>query len=147
TMLLYNASYQINRVASIEEALTVIREQVRYFAPTQIDVFLVVTRRDTNATEWVLHWNSAEDESTESINLVDAPAIDDIEMIESEPYFIDDISTAPSHEAALMNRLKQYDGFTAQASVPLNVAGRSTGRLVISFNRTYHFDRLERQFI
>src|SRR6185369_7230525 len=62
-------------------------------------------------------------------------------------YFLDNLGQASDEQLDLMRRLPYADKFTAQASVPLNVAGRSTGRLVVSFNRPYRFGRVERQFI
>ncbi len=147
TTLLYEASYNINRALSIENALETVRDQLRAFAPTQIDIFLIVTRHETSTTDWVLHWDVTDPETQTDIVLDNAPQVEDSELIESEPYFMDDVNTTSSDILAAFSRHPAWDGFTAQASVPLNVAGRSTGRLVVSFNRPYHFGRLERQFI
>src|SRR5439155_7969166 len=117
------------------------------FAPTQIDVFLVVTRHETSTTDWVVHWDVTDPETHGEIILDGAPQIEDVELIDAEPYFMDAVNTTSSEILAAFSRHPAWDGYTAQASVPLNVAGRSTGRLVVSFNRPYPFGRLERQFI
>jgi PAS domain S-box-containing protein len=147
TTLLYEASYNINRALSIESALLTVRDQLKAFAPTQIDIFLVITRQETSTTDWVVHWDVTDPETHGDITLDGATHVEDPDLIDAEPYFMDDVNSASEDIVAAFSRHPAWDGYTAQASVPLNVAGRSTGRLVVSFNRPYRFGRLERQFI
>ncbi len=147
TTLLYEASYNINRALSIEDALTTVQEQLKAFAPTQLDMFLMIARHETTTIDWVMHWDATDPEGQTPISLEGALTIDDLQLIDADPYFMDDVASADPDVLEAFNRYPAWDGFTAQASVPLNVAGRSTGRLIVSFNRPYHFGRLERQFI
>jgi signal transduction histidine kinase/response regulator RpfG family c-di-GMP phosphodiesterase len=147
TKLLYEASFAINRAVSIENTLEIMREQVKAFAPSQIDVFLVMPRQETSEIDWVMHWVVGDPATHDEIRLIDAPIIDDAQIIESDPYFIENVAMSSLQDIRLLRRLAQWEAVVAQASVPLNVAGRSTGRLIVSFNRPYKFGRVERQFL
>ncbi|MEP7288911.1 MAG: GAF domain-containing protein [Chloroflexota bacterium] len=147
TTLLYEASYTINRATNIEDALAVVRDEIKFFAPTQIDIFLVVAQRDTSGIEWVLNWNVGNPITHNTVRLHDESTILDYRIVEADAYFVNDLSLATPAELDLIDSLPQDETFIAQASVPLTVAGRPTGRLVVSFNRPYRFGRLERQFI
>ncbi len=146
TTLLYEASYTINRATSIEDALGIMRDQVKYFAPTQIDIFLAVTRYDTTSIDWAVHWN-ANDPSTHSrVELSSTRTVDET-VIQADPYFVDNVGTATPEQLQLMHLMPELEDFRAQTAVSLVVGGLAIGRLVVSFNRPYRFGRLERQFI
>jgi len=83
TTLLYEASYTINRASSTENALDIVRNQVRAFAPILIDVYLVIVKHETSTIEWVLHWDANDPSTSDEIRLVNAPLIDDTQLIDA----------------------------------------------------------------
>lgn len=147
TTLLYEASYAINRANSIRSAVEIVRDQVRSFAPVKIDMFLVVARQAISTIDWVLAWDANDPTTHDGVRLENAPTIDDIHLIDAPPYFIDNLATASDIELAALHHLPGYENYAAQASVPLTVAGRPTGRLIVSFDYPYKFGRVERQFL
>jgi GAF domain-containing protein len=146
TTLLYEASYTINRADSIEAAIEVMRDQARHFAPSQIDIFLVNNKHEPSTIDWVVRWEASQGKPT-PVDLSAAPTIDDWQFIEAAPFFVENVAMTSSPYIGIMSRMHNWGQFVAQASVPLSVKGRSTGRLVVSFNRTYRFGRLEQQFL
>ncbi len=147
TTLLYDASYEINRATGIEDALEITRDQIKSFAPTQIDIFLIVTQHDESKISWVIHWDARDPATQHQIQIDNVPNIDDYRLIDMPPYFVDDMAALSPDEQESVYHLPAWENNSAQASVPLIAAGRPTGRLVISFNRPYKFGRLERQFV
>ncbi|MCC7446039.1 MAG: GAF domain-containing protein [Anaerolineae bacterium] len=147
TTLLYEASYAINRAVTIENALEIVRDQIKYFAPTCIDVVLTVTRHEVATLDWVVHWDAADPLAPNSVRLEGAPILEDNAILEGAPYFIDDMAAAQPEQVAQMNHQPGTRDYMAQASIPLAVGGSPTGRLIVSFNRPYRFGRLEQQFL
>jgi GAF domain-containing protein/CheY-like chemotaxis protein len=146
TKLLYEATYAINRAVNIEGALEIVRDQVMTFAPTFIDIYLAGPGSDSSRVRWVMHYNAHEPTSG-LITLDNEEYFDDRILIDAAPYFINDVSTSTIESLALVKRVPNWEQMTAQASVPLNVKGRATGRLILGFNRPYYFGRFERQFL
>ncbi|HLY28869.1 MAG TPA: GAF domain-containing protein, partial [Aggregatilineales bacterium] len=164
TGLLYEASFNINRVSDIPQALEVIRDEIKFFAPTQIDVFLAQNEGETAAVEWAMHWNANDNflgrgasgipdvpngEEGQTVPRMIRQVLpgDFSALLEAETQFVSDRNSASSEESSIFHALPGFEEFQAQASVPMVVAGRSTGRLIVSFNRPYNFGRLEQQFI
>jgi len=147
TTLLYEASYAINRAVTIENALEIVRDQIKYFAPTCIDVVLTVTRHEVATLDWVVHWDASDPLAQDSVRVEGAPVLEDMTVLEGPSYFIDDIAAAQPEQLEQIEHQPGKHDYMAQASIPLAVGGNPTGRLIVSFNRPYRFGRLEQQFL
>ncbi len=147
TTLLYEASYAINRAATIENALEIVRDQIKYFAPTCIDIVLVVTRHEVTTLDWVVHWDASDLPNQNSVRMEGAPVLEDVAILEGAPYYIDDVTAAQPEQLEQMSHQPGKRDYVAQASIPLAISGNPTGRLIVNFNRPYHFGRLEQQFL
>src|SRR5262249_13150624 len=141
------SSYIINRTTSIEAALEAARDQIKYFAPTSIDIFLATALSEADMIDWVLHYEAGNPRAAGEAILENAPKLAERQMIEAGAYFLDNIATSTTGSIEHIRRIPGWERLTAQASVPLSVKGRATGRLVLGFNRPYTFERFERQFI
>src|SRR5262249_28278484 len=133
-----------NRASDIGNALQIVRDKVKSFIPTQIDIFLTNPRPEVSISNWAISWNANKPETNEQIFVQDTRLIDDRMLLEGEPYFVSNIRNAAPEQRALVSHLPNSDGnFIAQASVPMAVSGRLIGRLIVSFNRPYEFGRAE----
>ncbi len=150
TTLLYEAGYELNRVGSIEEAIQIIRDQLKFYGPSQIDVFLAVSRREATSVDWIMHWDANDPDTEVTIKLEEAKPVEvefADELMTPGAFFIENPSVASDEALAVWKRLPGSEKIISQSSVPLSVSGRVIGRLIISFHRTYRFGRAERQFI
>lgn len=147
TTLLYEASFAINRADSIETAVEIMRDQVRYFKPTLMDIFLVNSTRDDYRIDWVVHSDANDPEATGMVNLESPPTYENLALIESDAYYIENVSTVTMNRLTQLKAAPGWGKFAAQASIPLSVKGRVTGRLLLSYDKPHTFSRLERQFL
>jgi PAS domain S-box-containing protein len=147
TTLLYEASFAINRADSIETAVEIMRDQVAYFKPTLLDIFLVNSTRDDYRIDWVVHIDANDPESNNEVNLDTPPTYDNLALIESDAYYIENVATVTMNRLTQLKAAPGWGKFSAQASIPLSVKGRITGRLLLSYDKPHTFSRLERQFL
>ncbi|MFN8419623.1 MAG: GAF domain-containing protein [Anaerolineae bacterium] len=153
TTLLYEASYNINRADSIPSVVSLLRDQLRSFNPTQIDIFLIDASRnnyDDYRVNWALHWDNQEGSVVDSVAMAgveqqqqwETPAI-----IEAESYYIENLTNVTVTRLQQAQSTPGWGSFSAQASVPLQVKERITGRIIIGYDKPHKFSRLERQFL
>ena len=147
TTRLYETSLNISRADSIEATLSVIRDQLKRFSPSQIDIFLISHRGDQRTAEWVVRWDAHDPTADGEVVLAGAPLFENWRFIESDPLYVDDVAATDRHTLALLRTLPGWGNFTAQASVPLAVKGRVMGRLVVSFVAPHRFTEAEQQIM
>ncbi len=143
--LLYEASSSVNSADSIESALAAIRDQLVFFNPTLVDIFMVSPDED-RAADWVVEWVHEDPDHEGTVILEGAPKLENFAFLESDSYFVDDVNDALPSLVEVMKLHPKWGQFRAQASIPMS-KGRLMGRIVISFEQPYHFGRTEQQVI
>lgn len=146
--LLYEASLNLNSAETIEGALAAIRDQLRYFEPSHVDILLVDPRSDERIADWVVRWRRDDPDSTEEVILENVPKFLNWAVINADPYFVEDVRRADPALVEVMSQFPFWGEFAAQASIPMQSKGQQiVGRLVISFDQPYQFGRTEQQVI
>jgi signal transduction histidine kinase len=154
--LLYEASLNINSADSLDATLEAMRDQIIYFEPDQVDIFLLETKGEDRFVKWVVHSRPHSGDDTPDINTESPIYVDNGNFLEFEPYYINSIADAdprysqqieslPSSQA--WGRQTDWWQFEAQASLPMTLKGRVIGRIIASFNKLYHFGRTEQQVL
>jgi signal transduction histidine kinase/CheY-like chemotaxis protein/putative methionine-R-sulfoxide reductase with GAF domain len=68
-------------------------------------------------------------------------------LIDAEPYYVENVVESSPTRVTQLKATPGWGRFRAQASLPLTVKGRVTGRLLVSYDKPHRFGRLERQFL
>ncbi len=146
---LYRGSKRISEVQGINEAITVVQEELQSFKPARVDLLLQRSPEDPEDIYLALAWSIER-----SLEMIPALPIDPVDLtsqahfdvMSREEYYIQDMMSAPGND--LHQALRDLDTpYRAVLSIPLRVSGRTVGRLAIGFLEPRQYTPDDQQFI
>ncbi|NDJ86812.1 MAG: GAF domain-containing protein, partial [Chloroflexi bacterium] len=145
---LYRGNKRVAEAQGIEEATTVVREELMRFKPDRIDLLIERNPENPEYAQSLIAWSP--ERSLEDIPALPldpatlAPQVS-FDIFGPEEYYIQDLSESPDGE--LHHALRFLDSpYRAVMSIPLRVSGHPIGRLAMGFMEPRRFSSDDRQF-